>query len=81
MGITQGLIQKEKVDIYGKKGAQISVVAKHFVTQVIQVDSSNLSLNLSHIRHNPDHCTVLKFFFYFEFFYLKIFLNFFIKIE
>ena len=29
-----GLIQKEKVDIDDEKGAQISVVAKHFVTQV-----------------------------------------------
>ena len=29
-----GLIQKEKVDIDDEKGAQISIVAKHFVTQV-----------------------------------------------
>ena len=29
----QGLIQKEKVDIDGEKGAQISIVAKEIVTQ------------------------------------------------
>ena len=29
----QGLIQKEKVDIDGEKGAQISIVTKKIVTQ------------------------------------------------
>ena len=32
-GSTPGLIQKEKVDIDGEKGAQISIVAKKIATQ------------------------------------------------